>query len=613
MWLHKFSNWQYLLNNCSLINLMEELVMRCIFTVFSIMVLFLAFAGNGYCGDGHVDPPVLQIQSAENPITIDGELTETDWMRRFDYLIYRANFVPGDVEYDVTGEVYVHGTYTDTTVTLVKILHHGMDLYISLQSDDQSVGKFGSSWEGDGLFMKIADAAGTQVEYKLFWNLNGVDPDIAFEEPGLYPGSGAGAAWKHPSTIVNDTTAADSGYTAEMVIHLDQLGYTNPGVDIPVLLNIFDPDGYVENMDPFGPIGAYYKSWWGSEWGPETRMLRLADPPQQIAITTTETFTLDGQLNESFWNDAYYVQIGKNSPLSTGGYYMQWGDSLNEYTDQSMATVKFAHNGADLYIGVQSNDSSVCKWSPGWEADGLFLWMTWAGQVPPPERLEIKAMYFDATVGSSIVFEMSANVPTGAAEGASYEPPGTVTHTETNGADEGYSLEVVVHTDLFGYADNDTVFISAVIWDLDYASVDAFDPQFSDYAPHWWGTQWADPNFEKYFMYRGVILSGSTAIEDEENPTVVQDFRLEQNFPNPFNPNTTIRYHLAKTTDVKFEVYDILGSKINTLVDGKQTAGEHTVQWNGTDNVGSAVASGLYFYKISTPEYTQTRKMMFLK
>jgi len=586
-----------------------------LFTVFIAVFSLWIFSGTSIGANGHVDPPLLQIQSSESPVSIDGELNETDWMRRFDHLIYRAGFVPGDVEYDVSGEAYVSGSYTDTSTTIVRFLHYGMDLYISLQSDDQSVGKFGWSWEGDGLFMKIADAQGVQVEYKLFWNLNGVDPDIAFEEPGLYPGSGSGAAWKHSSTIVNDTSAADSGYTAEMVIHLDQLGYTSMDVDIPVLINIFDPDGYLENMDPFGPTGAYYKSWWGSEWGPDTRILRLADPPRKIAIKTTESFTLDGQLNETFWNDADYVQIGKNSTLSTGGYYMQWGDTLNEYTDQSVATVKFAHNGTDLYIGVESNDSSVCKWSPGWEADGLFLWMTWKGQVPPPQRLEIKNMYFDASEGASSVFELSGNVPTGGAEGVSFEPTGTVTHTETNGPDNGYSLEVVVHTDLFGYTDGDTVYISACIWDLDYASADAFDQHISDYAPHWWGTQWADPNFEKYFMYRAVILSDQTqvGIEGEGNFTLIHNFHLEQNYPNPFNPSTTIKYNLAKATDVRFEIYSILGSKITTLVDSKQNVGIQTVVWNGKDDFGRAVASGIYFYQISTPEFTQTKKMMLLK
>lgn len=586
------------------------------FSTVVLSVLFLlVFNGKGVSGNGHVDPPFLQIQSAENPITIDGELTETDWQRRFDHLVFRSNFTPGDVSYAVTGEVLVQPPYTDTTTTIVRILHYGMDLYISLQSDDQSVCRFDGSWEGDGLFMKIEDAGGTAVEYKLYFNLEGTDPDIHYEEPALYPGSGAGAAWKHPATIVNDTTQIDSGYTAELVIHLDQLGYTEADTDIPLLLNIFDPDGYTGEQGQGWEVGSYHKMWWGSEWGPEMRMVRLADPPSKIAIKTTETFNLDGQLNESFWNNADYVEIYKGSPTSTAGYYMQWSDTLNSYDDQSRATVKFAHNGTDLYIGVTSNDSSVCEWSPGWEADGLFLWMTFKGVIPPPsDRLEIKNMYFGNTVGSGAQFQLSGTVPAGGAEGASYEPPGTVTHTGTNGTDEGYSLEVVVHTALFGYSDLDTVKLSAVIWDIDYGSADVYDPNNSDYAPHWWGSQWADLNFEKYYMYRDVILSNQTAIEpDDENIPIVQDFRLEQNYPNPFNPSTTIRYNLPVTSHIKIQVYDILGNKVTTLFQGKQHSGDHAVVWNGQDDAGNPVASGLYFYQLTAPNFNMTRKMMLLK
>ena len=563
---------------------------------------------------GHVDPPYLQVQSAEHPITVDGRLDETDWQRRFDHLVFRSNFKPGDVEYGVTGETTVQAPYMDTTTTIVKILHYGLDLYISLNSNDQSVCRFDGSWEGDGLFMKINDANGIPVEYKLYFNLAGADPDIHYEEPGMYPGSGAGAAWKHPATIVNDTTAADSGYTAELVIHLDKLGYTDPYVDIPVLINIFDPDGYTGEDGQDWAVGSYHKMWWGSEWGPGMRILRLADPPAVNANETEETITLDGQLTESFWDDAESITIAKGSNSSTAGYYMQWGNPYNSYTDTSKAVVKFIHRGTDLYIGVESNDASVCKWSPGWEADGMFLWMTYKGQIPQPaERLEIKAMYFDDTEGASISFETNANVPTGAAYGASYEPEGTVTHTEANGPDNGYSLEVVIHTDMFGYSDGDTVKLSICIWDLDYASADAFDPNVSDYAPNWWGTQWADANFEKYYMYRDVILLNQTSVPDQKLTNTVNEFRLKQNYPNPFNPTTSIEYGLPVDTDVKIEIYNILGNKVATLFEGKKSAGIHSIKWDGKDGQGHFVGSGVYFYKIKTTEFEKTKKMLLMK
>jgi len=73
--------------------------MKHLATVVCVVILFLIFTGNGIYAQGHVDPLYLQIQSAANPITIDGKLDETDWQRRFNHLVFRSNFKPGDVEY----------------------------------------------------------------------------------------------------------------------------------------------------------------------------------------------------------------------------------------------------------------------------------------------------------------------------------------------------------------------------------------------------------------------------------------------------------------------------------------------------------------------------------
>ncbi|OGC02196.1 hypothetical protein A2V82_09185 [candidate division KSB1 bacterium RBG_16_48_16] len=590
--------------------------MRHLFTVVFVLSLCLAMAGSGLYAAGHEDPPYLQIQSAENPITVDGVLDETDWQRRFDHLVFRLNFKPGDVEYDVTDGILVTSSipYVDTTTTIVKFLHHGLDLYISIQSNDQYVNKWGGSWEGDGLFMKVKTADGIDKEFKLYFNLAGADPDINFEPPSAEAGLAKGV--KNAGTVVNDTTQVDAGYTAEMVIHLDQLGYTDPYAEVPVIINIFDPDKQTGSAGEEYNIGPYHKMWWGSEWGSEFRMLRLADSPTALAITTNDAITLDGQLDEAFWQHAEQIVVAKGSPSSSGGWYMQWGNPDNAYTDQSEAVIKFAHKGTDLYVGVVSNDSSVCEWSPGWEADGLFLWMTFKGVIPQPgERMEVKNMFFGNTVGDVAKFELSANVPTGGAEGASFVPTGTVSHTETNGADDGYSLEVVIHTDMFGYSDGDTVKLSTVIWDMDYSSADAYSANLSDYAPNWWGTQWVDMNFEKYYMYRGVILSQQTAVESKGKPSValVDGYSLNQNYPNPFNPSTTIEYELAKLSSVKIEIYSVLGEKVNTIFDGKQESGMHKVVWDGKDSSGRAVAAGVYLYKLTTSEFSQTRKMIFVK
>lgn len=90
-------------------------------------------------------------------------------------------------------------------------------------------------------------------------------------------------------------------------------------------------------------------------------------------------------------------------------------------------------------------------------------------------------------------------------------------------------------------------------------------------------------------------------------------FSLGQNYPNPFNPETKIAFNLEKAGDVHLEVFDILGRKVTTLQSGFLGAGQYEFTWYGVDNSGRQAASGIYFYRLSSSEYTLTRKMTLLK
>lgn len=98
--------------------------------------------------------------------------------------------------------------------------------------------------------------------------------------------------------------------------------------------------------------------------------------------------------------------------------------------------------------------------------------------------------------------------------------------------------------------------------------------------------------------------------EEPPLPTVTQLFG---NYPNPFNPETTISFDLAEQSNVIIEVFNIKGQKVKTLVRDSYTPGHHSVVWNGTDNNGVSVSSGVYFYKMSTPNHFSTQKMLLLK
>jgi len=106
---------------------------------------------------------------------------------------------------------------------------------------------------------------------------------------------------------------------------------------------------------------------------------------------------------------------------------------------------------------------------------------------------------------------------------------------------------------------------------------------------------------------------GHTTNVKKSNRGPELSFDLKQNYPNPFNPTTTINYTLAKNGLVELTVYNLMGQKIKTLVHEVKNAGQHVVQWDGRNNAGQSVASGLYFYNLKTANFMKTNKMILLR
>tara|TARA_B100000131_G_C17990961_1_gene562555 strand:- start:205 stop:1011 length:807 start_codon:yes stop_codon:yes gene_type:complete len=98
-----------------------------------------------------------------------------------------------------------------------------------------------------------------------------------------------------------------------------------------------------------------------------------------------------------------------------------------------------------------------------------------------------------------------------------------------------------------------------------------------------------------------------------EDNFIIQDYMLHQNYPNPFNPTTKISYDLPEASVVRLSIYDLMGRKIRTMINSKQTAGFKNIQWNATDNLGKSVPAGMYIYTIQAGQFRQTRKMVLLK
>ncbi|MBT3252988.1 MAG: T9SS type A sorting domain-containing protein [Candidatus Marinimicrobia bacterium] len=138
-----------------------------------------------------------------------------------------------------------------------------------------------------------------------------------------------------------------------------------------------------------------------------------------------------------------------------------------------------------------------------------------------------------------------------------------------------------------------------------------------------------DPEEQNYHLSENSLCVGGGEVGDDmgalgigctlpveiagDEASLPSEYVLHQNYPNPFNPSTTIAYDLPENADVSVKVYDIIGQEIISLVSEQQSSGYKSVQWNGTNNLGHQVSTGMYLYVIHAGEFTQTRKMLLLK
>ena len=109
------------------------------------------------------------------------------------------------------------------------------------------------------------------------------------------------------------------------------------------------------------------------------------------------------------------------------------------------------------------------------------------------------------------------------------------------------------------------------------------------------------------------MAGGPPSVIKKDNKKSISSNILMYNFPNPFNPTTTIAFTIPKNSQVYLGIYDISGKLIKTLIDAPIEAGYHTVVWDGTDDNGRSVSSGVYFYKLKSKGYEETKKMLLLK
>ena len=113
--------------------------------------------------------------------------------------------------------------------------------------------------------------------------------------------------------------------------------------------------------------------------------------------------------------------------------------------------------------------------------------------------------------------------------------------------------------------------------------------------------------------YDGNVEYHSLQLMGISSSNTPEQFVLYPNYPNPFNPVTTIRYDLSKESFVDISIYDMLGNVVSNLINNVQSSGYKTIQWDATNNQGEPVSAGVYLYSIEAGEFRQTKKMILLK
>jgi hypothetical protein len=150
--------------------------------------------------------------------------------------------------------------------------------------------------------------------------------------------------------------------------------------------------------------------------------------------------------------------------------------------------------------------------------------------------------------------------------------------------------------------DSNGVILWKTVFPNEYDSCPAIAPDGTMYI----GLQYGDFDFNQT-QTLFAIKDSITDIKDE-NVETVKDYQLYQNYPNPFNPSTTINYSLPKQGIVKLTVYNILGSKVATIINEYKPTGNYSVQFNG-----NSLASGIYLYRLESGNYNAAKKFILLK
>lgn len=333
-------------------------------------------------------------------------------------------------------------------------------------------------------------------------------------------------------------------------------------------------------------------------------------PPNNFTAVVLKT--IDGGLNwfqqisdtTYFLNDVFFVD--ENIGWAVGGGNWSASGTLLKTTNGGNNWISQSHPMNQRLKSVHFLDAMT-----GWAASNALIEKTTDGGNSWTEPTSI---YLEMGDVNSIYF---INADTGwAAAEVGFTSRGAVNKTIDGGTFWSEQLRMPQGgSTLFDIYFSDVYTGWAVGSSGIYKTIDGGDNWADQTSGNWNGLHsvyFTDINTGWVVGANGTILhttnGGVSFVEEEQLGEIPNEFLLSQNWPNPFNPNTKIKYWVPQTSQVQIKVYDILGNEIETLVNEEKHAGTYELNWNA-----ASLPSGVYFYKLQSGQYTSVKKMILLK
>ena len=576
-------------------------------------------------------------------IVLDGKLNEAVWAKAESIYVQfgKSAGLPG------SGFAAETGTVLDSTKAVVKFLVMGDSLYLAFTVKDSSIGG-GNFGAADGIIFNIrnksvpANRPSPSGEFLYGWiNESWMEPGSVTSVGGA-PSTGPTAKYTKidyetattVQGITNSDVLPDTSYTVEMKINLKKLGYkVNDANGDIVMFNVA-----IRDCDWFWPVQdwvTFSRTWIQGPWANVSNKNFLRIHVRSDVTTSSGTVPIikpdytipngklmatpiiDGQLNEAVWSKipGFDIRFGDAKirdayplvgPFASGQYQPTVNGGTATVYDSSKATIKMFFKGNTLYVGVDVQDQAVQFTDIYDRWDGFMLTMNGLGkdymnqtdhdQIPMKLTVTVGKNgkdslrdYFpklrDSLKGAQVVLKLK---------------PNTTVDTTGNDVDEGYQIEEAIDLTKMGYPaglGDGVLYLGATLFDGD-----SYLPISLSYGTRTWWFREHDGFAAAAFVYMDstVILTGVGNNNGKELPT---EFELLGNYPNPFNPSTTIKFNLPFEGNVSLTVYDMLGRSVSNKELGELKAGYNSFTYDA-----SGLSTGVYFYQLQSRNATLERK-----